>query len=60
MHCKGPLVLEHTVVGVVKGSAGCASSYPDLYTNVYEYRRWIENEMEKTMLSDQNSGKSSE
>lgn len=46
----GPLVADGTLIGVVSSSIGCAMGYPDIYTNLYEYRDWIMEVMQKKNL----------
>ncbi|CAK1548136.1 unnamed protein product [Leptosia nina] len=39
----GPLVLNNQIVGVVSWGVACDLWYPDVSTNVFYYRKWIEN-----------------
>ncbi|XP_045460971.1 chymotrypsin-2-like [Harmonia axyridis] len=38
----GPLVLDGTQVGVVSWGVACARGLPDVFTDVYNFRDWIE------------------
>ncbi|KAI4471106.1 polyserase-related [Holotrichia oblita] len=41
----GPLVYEDYQVGVVSWGIPCAKGKPDVFTRVYSYRKWIEENM---------------
>ncbi|KAK9674682.1 Trypsin, partial [Popillia japonica] len=41
----GPLVYEDYQVGVVSWGIPCAKGRPDVFTRVYTYRKWIEENM---------------
>lgn len=41
----GPLVSNDTLIGLVSWSIGCARGYPDVYTKVYAYLDWINQNM---------------
>lgn len=47
---------NNNLIGVVSASIGCALGYPDLYTNVYEHRLWIKNEITKNMFDNEFPG----
>lgn len=43
----GPLVgHNNTLLGIISGSIGCSDGYPDIYTNVFYQRKWINDEMD--------------
>lgn len=50
----GPLTFNNTVVGIVSALIGCARGYPDIYTDVYEHRQWIQSEMEQMLGASNN------
>ncbi|XP_078043039.1 chymotrypsin-1-like [Augochlora pura] len=37
----GPLVINQEQVGIVSFGVPCARGYPDVYTNVYNYKKWM-------------------
>ncbi|XP_038209473.1 chymotrypsin-2-like, partial [Zerene cesonia] len=39
----GPLAANDTLIGIVSWGSPCANGYPDVFTSVYAYRDWIEN-----------------
>lgn len=41
----GPLVSNHTLIGIISWSVGWANNFPDVHTNVYHKLDWIKNEM---------------
>lgn len=41
----GPLVREGTQVGVVSWGIACARGMPDVFTDVFSFRDWIERKM---------------
>ncbi|XP_068629132.1 chymotrypsin-2-like [Battus philenor] len=41
----GPLVEDHKVVGIVSWGMPCARGYPDVYTRVFAFKNWIEENM---------------
>lgn len=40
-----PLVANNTLIGVVSWSASCSEGFPDIYTNVLQHIRWINDEI---------------
>lgn len=49
----GPLVANGVLIGVFNVIVGCDLGYPALYTNIYEYRRWLMIEMRRTLSEDE-------
>ncbi|CAB3257314.1 unnamed protein product [Arctia plantaginis] len=41
----GPLVEGNTVVGIVSWGMPCARGYPDVYSRVYSFKNWIEEQI---------------
>ncbi|CAK1552927.1 unnamed protein product [Leptosia nina] len=51
----GPLVENNRVVGIVSWGMPCAKGYPDVYTRVYSFLDWIQEEMkEKPEATERN------
>ncbi|XP_011156956.1 chymotrypsin-1-like [Solenopsis invicta] len=36
---------DNCIIGLVSGGRPCARGYPDIFTNVWHYKSWIENKM---------------
>lgn len=51
-----PLVSNGTLIGVASWTTGCDNELPDVYTKIYPHMKWIQDEMEEVLESDEDSG----